>query len=365
MMDMISPTGPILGIETSCDETAAAVVTHDGQILSNVLDSQVDVHAVYGGVVPELASRRHIETIETIVSQAMSQANMAMQDLQAIAVTNGPGLAGALLVGVNFGKALAYALQLPCLAVNHLKGHLASTWIEQPDFPRESMLLVVSGGHTHLFLTANPGHYQLIGKTIDDAAGEAFDKGAKMLGLRYPGGPIIDRLAKNGSRKAVHFPRPYLNRGGLDFSFSGLKTALLYYLRDAKRTGHSVPALEDIAASYQEAIVDVLVEKSFRAVRHYHAKGLAVVGGVAANSRLRERLQERARKVGVPLALPSTALCTDNAVMIAAAGWEQFRFGHVASWDLDTEVGSAVVTNMNEPMMSDIIPQAGVLQRET
>lgn len=338
--------GPILGIETSCDETAAAVVTHEGTVLANVLDSQIDVHAMYGGVVPELASRRHIETIESIVRLAMTEAQVSYQALQAIAVTHGPGLAGALLVGVNFGKALAYALQIPLLAVNHLKGHLASTWVEQPDFPRSSIMLVVSGGHTHLFFATGTGQYQLIGKTIDDAAGEAFDKGAKMLGLSYPGGPLIDRLSKTGSAKAVHFPRPYLNRGGLDFSFSGLKTSLLYYLRDLKKNDLVMPAIEDIAASYQEAIVDVLVEKSFRAVRKYGAKGIAVVGGVAANSRLRERIIERAQQLGIYVAVPTLSLCTDNAVMIAAAGWEQYRLGETATWDLDTEVGQAAVTNL-------------------
>lgn len=340
-------SGAILGVETSCDETAAAVVTHKGEVLSSVLDSQVDVHAKYGGVVPELASRRHIETIAPTVLSALKDAKVSCKELQAIAVTYGPGLAGALLVGVNFGKALAYALQIPLLAVNHLKGHLASTWVEQPNFPRSAILLVVSGGHTHLYRAVNPGQYQLIGRTIDDAAGEAFDKGAKMLGLRYPGGPIIDRLAKAGSSDTIHFPRPYLNRGGLDFSFSGLKTALLYYLRDLPKDDAPKPSIEDIAASYQEAIVDVLVEKSFRAVRKYGVKGLAVVGGVAANSRLRERIVQRAMKIGIPVALPSLSLCTDNAVMIAAAGWEQYRAGQVASWNLDTEVGSAVANKLD------------------
>ncbi len=345
---MSDSTGPILGIETSCDETAAALVTGDGRVLSSVLDTQVDVHAMYGGVVPELASRRHVETIETVVSQAIHQANISKKDLRAIAVTNGPGLAGALLVGVNFGKALAYSLKIPLLAVNHLKGHLASTWVEQPEFPRESILLVVSGGHTHLFLSRSPGQYQLIGQTIDDAAGEAFDKGAKMLGLRYPGGPLIDQLAKTGSPNTVHFPRPYLNRGGLDFSFSGLKTALLYYLRDLRKDEAAAPDLKDLAASYQEAIVDVLIEKSFRAVRKYGVKGLSVVGGVAANSRLRERLKERAVKVGVQVVVPAISLCTDNAVMIAAAGWDQYRQGNVASWSLDTELGSIAMTEMSK-----------------
>ena len=334
----MSQYGPLLGIETSCDETAAAVVTEQGKILSNVLDSQVDVHKAYGGVVPELASRRHVETIESTVQQAMTEANMTFPEIQGIAVTYGPGLAGALLVGVNFGKALSYALQVPLLGVNHLKGHLASIWIEHPRFPKSSVMLVVSGGHTHMFFTEGPGHYQLIGQTIDDAAGEAFDKGAKMLGLDYPGGPIIDRLARAGQIDAVKFPRPYMNRGSFDFSFSGLKTALLYYLRDQRLSRSEMPSLEDLAASYQEAIVDVLVEKAFRAVRKYRARGLAVVGGVAANSRLRACLSERAQQAGIPLALPGLSLCTDNAVMIAAAGWEQYRVGQFASWDLDTDV---------------------------
>ncbi|GJL53614.1 MAG: tRNA N6-adenosine threonylcarbamoyltransferase [Nitrospirales bacterium] len=333
--------GSMLGIETSCDETAAAVVAPDGKVLSNVLDSQVDVHALYGGVVPELASRRHVETIESIVQLAMTEANVSYHELAAIAVTHGPGLAGALLVGVNFGKALAYSLQIPLVAVNHLKGHLASTWVEHSDFPQSSIMLVVSGGHTHLFYAAGSGHYQLLGKTIDDAAGEAFDKGAKMLGLSYPGGPLIDRLAQAGKPGTVHFPRPYLTRGGLDFSFSGLKTALLYYLRDMKKSNSVMPSIEDLAASYQEAIVDVLVEKSFRAVRKYHAKGIAVVGGVAANSRLRERMTERAQHEKIHVALPSLSLCTDNAVMIAAAGWAQYRLGDIAAWDVDMDLGQA------------------------
>ena len=342
--------GPLLGVETSCDETAAALVTEQGQVLSNVLDSQIDVHKIYGGVVPELASRRHIETIESTVHRAMAEANITFQEIQGIAVTYGPGLAGALLVGVNFGKALAYALRVPLLAVNHLKGHLASIWIEYPQFPRPSIMLVVSGGHTHMFFAEGLGQYRLIGQTIDDAAGEAFDKGAKMLGLEYPGGPVIDRLAQSGQRDAVKFPRPYLNRGGFDFSFSGLKTALLYYLRDTQLSKSKMPSLEDLAASYQEAIVDVLVEKTFRAVRKYQAKGLAVVGGVAANSRLRNRISERAQQAGMPVALPGLSFCTDNAVMIAAAGWEQYRAGEIAAWDLDTDVKQSYETGFSVPM---------------
>ena len=336
-----SNAGTILGIETSCDETAAAVVSADGTIKSSVLDSQVDVHSRYGGVVPELASRRHIERIEDVVRAALDQAQMHVRDLTAVAVTNGPGLVGALLVGVNFGKSLAYAAKLPLVAVNHLGGHLASAWLAQPEFPRPAIMLVVSGGHTHLYLTTTAGQYEAIGQTRDDAAGEAFDKGAKMLGLEYPGGPVIDRLAQKGNPKTVAFPRPYLNRGGLNFSFSGLKTALLYYLRDIDQQGGRRPPIEDLAASYQEAIIDVLVEKSLRAVKQYKAQGLAVVGGVAANSRLRSRLKEKTAFSGTFLVVPPVSLCTDNAAMIAAAGWEQYRLGRFASWDMDVVVGGS------------------------
>ena len=240
--------GSILGIETSCDETAAAVVTEDGQIKSSVLDSQTEVHAPYGGVVPELASRRHIEQIEKVVQQALEQASIQIQDLTAIAVTQGPGLAGALLVGVNFAKSLAYVSQRPLIPVNHLKGHLASAWMAHPQFPRPAIMLVVSGGHTHLYLTTQSGHYELIGQTRDDAAGEAFDKAARMLGLEYPGGPVIDRLAKKGNPQAIPFPRPFINRGDLNFSFSGLKTSLLYYLRDVDKSGKRRPSVEDLGS---------------------------------------------------------------------------------------------------------------------
>jgi N6-L-threonylcarbamoyladenine synthase len=335
--------GAILGIETSCDETAAAVVTEDGQIQSSVLDSQTDVHAPYGGVVPELASRRHIERIEQVVQGALDQASVRIPDLTAIAVTQGPGLAGALLVGVNFAKAMAFASQLPLIPVNHLRGHLASAWMAQPQFPRPAIMLVVSGGHTHLYLTPQAGNYELIGQTRDDAAGEAFDKAARMLGLDYPGGPVIDRLAKKGNPQAIPFPRPYLNRGGLNFSFSGLKTSLLYYLRDVDKIGKGRPPVEDLAASYQEALVEVLVKKALRAVQQYHVKGLAVVGGVAANSRLRDLLKAGTAHAGISLVVPPLSLCTDNAAMIAAAGWEEYKVGRVASWDVDAKANGSLV----------------------
>lgn len=326
----------LLGLETSCDETAAAVMRGEGTLLSSVLYSQHEVHRRYGGVVPELAARRHIETVEAVVTEAMGRAKVQWSDLHGVAVTSGPGLAGALLVGVSAGKAIAYAQGIPLIGVNHLEGHIASAWMERPDLPRPCMVLVVSGGHTHLYLTTSVGAYELIGQTLDDAAGEAFDKGAKMLGLDFPGGPALDRLAQSGNPAAIRFPRPYLDNNNLDFSFSGIKTALLYYLRDMDRSGHQRPAA-DIAAGYQEAIVEVLVEKAFAAVRRYKAHALAVVGGVSANSRLRALLAERAAKIGIPLAIPRGIFCTDNAAMIAAAGHQAYLAGCWASWELEAD----------------------------
>ncbi len=334
------PTSSLLGIETSCDETAAAVFSLQGHLLSNLVASQHEVHGRFGGVVPELASRKHVERIEEVTQAALEQAGVGWSDLRAIAVTQGPGLAGALVVGVSFGKALAYALGVPCIGVHHLEGHIASAWLEYPDFVTPCIVLVVSGGHTHLYLVPQRGEYRLLGKTLDDAAGEAFDKGAKMLGLAYPGGPALDRLAQSGDPSVVRFPRPYLNKGGSNFSFSGLKTSLLYYLRDQE----SLPTSADVAAGYQEAIVDVLVEKSFRAVRRYGVAGLAVVGGVSANSRLRAALQARAEKEGIRLALPRMPFCTDNAAMVAAAGWWAYQDQRWASWDLDAQPGLAIET---------------------
>ncbi len=333
----------ILGIETSCDETAAAVFSLEGHLLSSVVASQHAVHARFGGVVPELASRTHLENIAGVTQDALAHAGVGWSALQAVAVTRGPGLAGALVVGVSFGKALAYALDIPCIGVHHLEGHIASVWLEDPMFATPAIVLVASGGHTHLYLVPQRGEYVLLGKTLDDAAGEAFDKGARMLGLSYPGGPALDRLAQSGDPAVVRFPRPYLHRGGFDFSFSGLKTALLYYLRDRNPRRESV-APAHIAAGYQEAIVDVLVEKSFRAVRRHHVAGLAVVGGVCANSRLRAALRSRADKEGIRLTLPRADFCTDNAAMVAAAGWWAHHRQRWSSWDMDAQPGLAMET---------------------
>jgi N6-L-threonylcarbamoyladenine synthase len=325
----------ILGIETSCDETAVAVLDSEGHILSNILDSQIEVHARYGGVVPELASRRHMECLELLTMEALKLAKISLSQLTGIAVTNRPGLVGALLVGVNFAKALAYATKIPWVTVNHLEGHLASAWLSNPHLPTPTMVLIASGGHTHLALVPQYGEYRFIGWTMDDAAGEAFDKGAKMLGLPYPGGPAIDRLAEQGNAQYVSFPRPTLHSDNFNFSFSGLKTALRYFVRDEQHKGNSPLPLADIAASYQEAIVDVLVEKLCRAARQYDVKGISIVGGVAANSRLRFRLEERARTLGLHVSLPPRALCTDNGAMIAAAGLEKLKRNERAAWDVD------------------------------
>jgi N6-L-threonylcarbamoyladenine synthase len=331
---MSKTPGPILGIETSCDETAAAVLDADGRVLSNIISSQHDVHRRFGGVVPELASRSHIQVIEAVTQDALKRAGLGWQDLEAIAVTQGPGLAGALLVGLSFAKALAYALHKPLVGVSHLEGHIASAWIDNRSFPSSCIVLVVSGGHTHLYL-AHPGRpYRLLGRTVDDAAGEAFDKGAQLLGLGYPGGPALDRLAASGDPTLVRFPRSYVSRKGLDFSFSGLKTALLYYVQE-RGEADIARCRADVAAAYQEAIVEVLIKRAFEAVHRHGVTALAVVGGVSANSRLRALLQQQAASKGCALSIPALAYCTDNAAMIAAAGRAALRNGRTTRWDCE------------------------------
>ncbi|NGZ97034.1 MAG: tRNA (adenosine(37)-N6)-threonylcarbamoyltransferase complex transferase subunit TsaD [Nitrospira sp. WS110] len=325
-----SRPGLVLGIESSCDETAAAIIDHEGRVLSNVVSSQIGIHEKFGGIVPELAARAHLGLIDQVVEQALSQAHVSKCDLGAIAVTQGPGLAGALLVGTSYAKALSYGLSVPIVGVNHLQGHIASAWLADPTFPVSCIVLVVSGGHTHLYRHEIDGGCVLLGRTRDDAAGEAFDKGAQMLGLGYPGGPAIDRVARSGDPRAIAFPRFRGGKHSLDFSFSGLKTSLLYKLRD--RGGAPSPdQVADLAASYQEAIVEVLVAKAFVALEQGNLDALAVVGGVSANSRLRMLLNERAARSCIRLAIPPIEYCTDNAAMIAAAGRQLLMSGAQSS----------------------------------
>ena len=353
----------ILGIETSCDETSAAVIEETGDlatpwaIRSNVVASQVAIHREWGGVVPELASRQHLRDICGVVDRALAEAGSAWTDLGAIAVTQGPGLVGSLLVGVSFAKAAAAAAGLPLVAVHHLAGHIESLVLHNGELPLPSVVLVVSGGHTSLYLVERPGSYQLLSRTRDDAAGEAYDKVAKLLGLGYPGGPALDRLAKTGNDRAIALPTTRLThvdrnapelKGDLDFSFSGLKTAVRRHvqLRTDVAQGFS-PALPpqeiaDIAASFQRVVVSALVERLFTAARRYGAKSVGVAGGVSANSRLRADIQERGQQRELPTFLPSLALSTDNAAMIGAAGLRKFRAGHTASLDLNADAALAL-----------------------
>jgi N6-L-threonylcarbamoyladenine synthase len=304
----------ILGIDTSCDDTSAAVVDDGTTILSNVVASQVEVHHRYGGVVPEIACRKHIEAIGPVFQAALTEADVALTDLDAIAVTRGPGLIGALLVGLSFAKSVAYATGKPLIPVNHLEGHICSAFLEAPDLKCPFVCLVVSGGHTELYDCETPGMYRLLGQTRDDAAGEAFDKVSKLLGLGYPGGPVIDRLAHDGDPQAIRFPRAYLAKDSLDFSFSGIKTAVLHYVRK-----HGAGQVAHIAASFQQAVVDVLVDKTLTAAQQCAIKHVVVTGGVAANSHLRRAMQRACDDTGLQLVIPHPRLCTDNGAMIAAA----------------------------------------------
>lgn len=305
----------ILGIETSCDETAAAVVARGTDVLSSIVSSQIDIHARYGGVVPEVASRAHVEMLVPVVAEAMVEAGVEPRQLDAIAATVGPGLIGSLLIGVSAAKSLALVWDKPFVAVNHLEAHLYSAFLEEPDLKLPLVVLLVSGGHTMLVLMEDHGRYRLLGQTVDDAAGEAFDKVARFLGLGYPGGPVIDELAMTGDREAIAFPRAMVN-DGLDFSFSGLKTAVVNHVRK----NPDVPTA-DVAASFQEAVVDVLITKAERAAKQFDAAGLCLAGGVAANSSLRERALDVCVRAGLKAFVPSRAMCTDNAAMVAAAGW--------------------------------------------
>ncbi|MDP4977916.1 MAG: tRNA (adenosine(37)-N6)-threonylcarbamoyltransferase complex transferase subunit TsaD [Desulfobacterales bacterium] len=323
----------VLGIETSCDETAAAVVADGRRILSSVVSSQVAVHRPFGGVVPELASRKHIEAIVPVVRQALSEGGISQAELEAVAVTQGPGLIGSLLVGFSFAKAFAMVRGLPWIGVSHLEGHINSVFLESdpPAFPFTTLL--ASGGHTSIYHVTSHTQFDLMGQTRDDAAGEAFDKVAKMLGLGYPGGGIISKLAQEGDPTRIPFPRSYLDRSGFDFSFSGLKTAVGRYVRDHFRD--LAARIPDIAAGFQEAVVEVLADKVIEAAIYKNCNRIALVGGVAANGRLREKVTVDARKKGISVYLPGHDLCGDNAAMIAAAGYHHLAIGARSDFDDD------------------------------
>ncbi|HHW41847.1 MAG TPA: tRNA (adenosine(37)-N6)-threonylcarbamoyltransferase complex transferase subunit TsaD [Syntrophomonadaceae bacterium] len=320
----------ILGIETSCDETSAAVIRDGHFISSNIIASQIDIHRRYGGVVPEVASRQHLEKITFVVERSLKDAGIEFSDLNAVAVTVGPGLIGALLVGVAAAKAYAFALRLPLVPVHHLEAHLYANFLEHPERKPPFVCLIVSGGHTSLVLVKEHLSYELLGSTRDDAAGEAFDKIARQLGLAYPGGPALEALARGGNPEAIPFPRAWLGENELDFSFSGLKTAVINYLQRARQKGDET-CLADIAASFQAAVIDVLVEKTMWAARLTGVKQVALAGGVAANTALRSRFQTRAGEEGLNFFYPPIEFCTDNAAMVGCAGYFHYLAGHFAS----------------------------------
>lgn len=324
----------ILGIESSCDETAAAVVADGRRVLSNVINSQIDLHKRYGGVVPEIASRNHIMNISPVIDEALTKAGVGFEDISAIAVTYGPGLVGALLVGVSYAKALAYALEKPLVGVHHIRGHITANAIAHPDVKPPYVCLVASGGHSHIVKVEDYTKFSVIARTRDDAAGEAFDKIARVLGLGYPGGPLIDKLAKEGNPDAVEFPRVRMAEGSLDFSFSGVKTAVINYLHKAEMKGEEI-CRADVAASFQNAVCDALCEHTLCAAMNERVDTIALAGGVASNSALRAMMTERAAKHGIGVIYPPPILCTDNGAMIAAAGYYGYVNGDFAPLDLN------------------------------
>lgn len=324
----------ILAIESSCDETAAAVVRNGREVLSNIISSQIDLHTLYGGVVPEIASRKHIEKINQVILEALQAADRKLQDMDAIAVTYGPGLVGALLVGVSAAKAISFASGIPLVGVHHIEGHISANYIENPELEPPFVCLVVSGGHSHLVVVKDYGEYGILGRTRDDAAGEAFDKVARAIGLGYPGGPKIDKVSKEGNPNAIPFPRAKVADAVYDFSFSGLKSAVLNYLNSCEMKGMEV-CQADVAASFQKAVVDVLVEHSMQAVQECGMKKFAIAGGVASNSSLRSAMESACQKRGITFYHPSPILCTDNAAMIGAAGYYEYIKGVRSGLDLN------------------------------
>lgn len=328
----------ILAIESSCDETAAAVVRNGREVLSNIISSQIELHKLYGGVVPEIASRKHIEKINQVIEEALQEACVTLQDMDAVAVTYGPGLVGALLVGVSAAKAISFGTGIPLVGVHHIEGHISANFIDHKELEPPFICLVVSGGHTHLVVVKDYGEYEIIGRTRDDAAGEAFDKVARAIGLGYPGGPKIDALSKEGNPDAIAFPRAKVNENEYDFSFSGLKSAVLNYLNGCAMKEISVNSA-DVAASFQKAVVDVLVEHAMRAVKAYGYDTFALAGGVASNSSLREAFRRACEQEKVRLFYPTPVLCTDNAAMIGAAGYYEFQKGIRHGYDLNAVPG--------------------------
>lgn len=324
----------ILGIESSCDETAASVVKNGREVLSNVISSQIDLHTLYGGVVPEIASRKHIEKINQVIEEALKEAGVTLEDITAIAVTYGPGLVGALLVGVAEAKAIAFAAQKPLVGVHHIEGHISANFIENKELEPPFACLVVSGGHTHLVRVLDYGSYEILGRTRDDAAGEAFDKVARAIGLGYPGGPKIDKVSKEGNPEAIHFPRAKVEKSSYDFSFSGLKSAVLNYLNSCEMKGETI-CVADVAASFQKAVVDVLVEHAMAAVDEFGFEKFAIAGGVASNSSLRAAFETACKEKKIEFYHPSPIFCTDNAAMIAVAGYYEYINGTRSGYDLN------------------------------
>lgn len=324
----------ILAIESSCDETAAAVVRNGREVLSNIISSQIDLHTLYGGVVPEIASRKHIERINQVIEESLAEAGMALEDMDAIAVTYGPGLVGALLVGVAEAKAIAYAAGKPLIGVHHIEGHISANYIENKELKPPFLCLVVSGGHTHLVKVKDYGVYEILGRTRDDAAGEAFDKVARAIGLGYPGGPKIEKAAREGNSRAIAFPRAKVAEHPYDFSFSGVKSAVLNYINGSRMK--NIPIVEaDIAASFQQAVTDVLIEHAMAAAEEFQIDQFAIAGGVASNQTLRSGMEAACRERGIKFYHPSPILCTDNAAMIGAAAYYEYLAGKFAGWDLN------------------------------
>jgi len=324
----------ILAIETSCDETAAAVVKNGREVLSNIISSQIELHKLYGGVVPEIASRKHIEKINQVIEEALSEANVTLEEIDAIGVTYGPGLVGALLVGVAEAKAISYASKKPLVGVHHIEGHVSANYIENKELEPPFLCLIVSGGHTHLVLVKEYGVYEIIGRTRDDAAGEAFDKVARAIGLGYPGGPKIDILSKEGNKKAIVFPRGQIEGAPYDFSFSGLKSSVLNYINSCEMKQEEYNRA-DLAASFQEAVVDVLITKTIQAAKNFGMNKVAIAGGVASNSSLRAAMKKACEENGLTFFHPSPIFCTDNAAMIGAAAYYEFLKGTRAGLDLN------------------------------